>query len=75
MQPVLRPFRRRLAFIMDWLGKLRAIAAPQAREVRTQRMSPFCGLITSRYKMSCVECGKSLEPAGIGASDIATGLG
>jgi hypothetical protein len=63
MQPVLRPFRRRLAFIMDWLGKLQAIAAPQTRELRTQRICPFCGLITSRYKMSCLECGKSLEPA------------
>jgi hypothetical protein len=26
----------------------------------TQRMCPSCGLITSRLKASCVECGKSL---------------
>jgi hypothetical protein len=27
---------------------------------RSQRMCPFCGLITSRLKTSCLECGKSL---------------
>jgi transposase len=62
MKPVLRPFRRRLAFLMAWFGKLLAIVVPQARRVRTQTMCPFCGLITPRYKMSCLECGKSLEP-------------
>jgi hypothetical protein len=35
---------------------------PRAREVRSQRMCPFCGLITSRYKTCCLECGKSLNP-------------
>jgi hypothetical protein len=67
MEPVLRPFRnrlrRRLAFITDSLRKLLAILKSQAPEVRSQRMCPFCGLITSRYKMSCLECGKSLKPA------------
>jgi hypothetical protein len=67
MEPVLRPFRnrlgRRLAFITDWLGKLLAILTPQAREVPSQRMCPFCGLITSRNKTCCLECGKSLTPA------------
>jgi hypothetical protein len=67
METVLRPFRnrlrRRLAFMADLFGKLLAILIPQAREVRSQRMCPFCGLITSRYKACCLECGKSLEPA------------
>jgi transposase len=61
MEPVLRPFRdrlrRRLAFITDLFGKL------QVREVRSQRMCPFCGLITPRNKTCCLECGKSLKPA------------
>jgi hypothetical protein len=54
--------RRRLAFIADWFGKL-AILAPRAGEVRSQRMCPFCGLITARHKTSCLECGKALNPA------------
>jgi hypothetical protein len=67
MEPVLRPFgnrlRRRLAFIADLIRKPLAVLAPQAREVRSQRMCPFCGLITPRSKSSCLECGKSLAPA------------
>jgi hypothetical protein len=27
----------------------------------TQRMCPFCGLITARAKALCLECGKSLR--------------
>jgi hypothetical protein len=32
-------------------------------EFASQRMCPFCGLITPRYKRYCLECGKSLKPA------------
>src|SRR5579863_2733596 len=28
-----------------------------------QRMCPFCGLITSRHKTSCMECGRMLRAA------------
>jgi hypothetical protein len=67
MKRVLLPFRnrlrRRLASITDLFGKLLAVLIPQAKEVRSQRMCPFCGLITSRYKMCCLECGKSINPA------------
>jgi transposase len=67
MEPVLRPLRNRirrpLAFIADWCGKLLAILTPRALEVRSQRMCPFCGLITPRRKTFCLECGKSLHPA------------
>lgn len=67
MEPVLRPFRnrlrRRLAFITDLFGKLLAILTPQARYFQSQRVCPFCGLIISRYKTRCLECGKSLKPA------------
>jgi hypothetical protein len=63
MEPVSRPLRRRLAYISDLLVKLVAILTPRTREVRSQRMCPFCGLITPRYKTSCLECGKSLSTA------------
>jgi hypothetical protein len=32
-------------------------------DFRSQRMCPFCGLITSRRKPCCLECGKWLKPA------------
>ena len=32
---------------------------PQIAGYGTQRMCPSCGLITSRLKASCLECGKS----------------
>lgn len=64
MEPILRQFRnrlrRRLAPVRDLLRKVLAILIPQAREVRTQRMCPFCGLVTPRSKRSCLECGKAL---------------
>jgi hypothetical protein len=31
---------------------------PQATRLGSQRMCPSCGLITSRLKASCMECGK-----------------
>jgi hypothetical protein len=48
-----------------WLKKLNAsLRAPKLKpEIAgsgSQRMCPFCGLITSRFKSSCLECGKSL---------------
>ena len=33
---------------------------PQPAGFRSQRMCPFCGLITSRLKAYCLECGQSL---------------
>jgi len=38
------------------LRKLR----PQIAGFGSQRMCPSCGLITSRLKARCLECGKSL---------------
>ena len=32
---------------------------PQIAGFRSQRMCPSCGLITSRFKARCLECGKS----------------
>lgn len=55
--------RRRLASGVDLIGKWFATVTPRAREIRSQRMCPYCGLITSSYKACCLECGKSLKPA------------
>jgi len=55
--------RRLRASTINFFRKVRAIVTPEAREVRSQRMCPFCGLITPRHKRCCLECGKSLEPA------------
>jgi hypothetical protein len=53
--------RRRLASIADLFGKVRATLAPQAQQIGSQRMCPFCGLITPRAKRFCLECGKPLR--------------
>ena len=37
-----------------WMRKLK----PQIAGVQLQRMCPSCGLITSRLKLNCLECGK-----------------
>ena len=41
------------------LYKIRRLK-PQVAGYGLQRMCPFCGLITSRLKAHCLECGKSL---------------
>src|ERR1039458_7477566 len=66
MDPVLRRwrdrFRRRLVSFRASVSKLFASVTPPARGFAAQRMCPFCGLITSRSKSSCLERGKSLAP-------------
>jgi len=54
-------FRRRLAAIPEALKRLLAALKPQDREFASQRMCPFCGLITPRSKAFCLECGKSFS--------------
>ena len=67
MEPLLYQFRdrlrRRLATIRAFVSKRFASLKPPARGYASQRMCPFCGLITPRAKTSCLECGKSLAPA------------
>jgi hypothetical protein len=36
---------------------------PRDGDFASQRMCPFCGLITPRYETCCLECGKALKPA------------
>jgi hypothetical protein len=37
---------------------------PQIAGFGSQRMCPSCGLITSRFKARCLECGQSLTAVG-----------
>jgi hypothetical protein len=38
---------------------------PQIAGYGSQRMCPSCGLITSRFKACCLECGKSLTAVSV----------
>jgi len=40
--------------LLHWMRKLK----PRVAGYGSQRMCPSCGLITSRLKASCLECGK-----------------
>jgi hypothetical protein len=64
MEVNFRRFRKRvsrkLALIID---RFRRRGAIEDRDFGSQMMCPFCGLITSRRKTCCLECGKSLKPA------------
>ena len=43
-----------MILLLHWMRKLK----PQVAGSGSQRMCPNCGLITSRLKASCLECGK-----------------
>jgi hypothetical protein len=58
MRPFLFRTRALLALIVESLRKL---FAKESDGFGSQRMCPFCGLITPRAKQSCLECGKSLR--------------
>lgn len=49
--------------VSAFFGKLLAMVRPEAGQFQSQRMCPFCGLITPRAKRVCMECGKLLSPA------------
>ncbi len=40
--------------LLRWMRRLK----PQLAGLQSQRMCPSCGLITSRLKARCLECGK-----------------
>jgi hypothetical protein len=54
-------FRRRLAVITDSFAKLLLRPKPPGQKYGSQRMCPFCGLITPRSERLCLECGKPLR--------------
>ena len=71
--PFQNPFRRRLTFINDLFAKLLAALKPRMQDFGSQRMCPFCGLITPRSKRFCLECGKSLRGVQPGRRDARQG--
>jgi hypothetical protein len=70
MDPSLRRFgtrlRKKFAAIRDSFANpsgSRESDPEFGEDLKSQRMCPSCGLITSAYKTCCLECGKSLKPA------------
>lgn len=51
----------KLAAIRCFLVKLTASPAEADQSLGSQRMCPFCGLITPRSERRCLECGKPLR--------------
>ncbi len=43
-----------MILLLRWKRRLK----PQLAGFQSQRMCPSCGLITSRFKANCLECGK-----------------
>jgi hypothetical protein len=51
-------------FTMLLLYRMRKLK-PQIAGLGSQRMCPSCGLITSRLKACCLECGQSLTAVSV----------
>jgi len=77
MEPVLRRFRNRvrtrLASVAHGFTKLLAVLRPRGNDFGSQRMCPFCGLITPRSGRLCLECGKSLRGIQVERKDATQG--
>jgi len=57
---------RLISSIADSFNRFLARVKSQDGDFQSQRICPFCGLITPRHKSSCVECGHAFAkvPAG-----------
>jgi len=55
-------YRIRLRDLKASVSALLSSLKPSS-SVKLQRVCPFCGLITPRFKVCCMECGKKLAPA------------
>jgi predicted amidophosphoribosyltransferase len=62
LNQILCHVRGALEFLSALLKKLMG-AGRRDSEFAPQRICPFCGLITSRRKAYCLECGKSFKLA------------
>jgi len=60
--PLLARLRRPCAFMLAGLRKMSG-PTPRAGDFATLRMCPFCGLVTPRYEICCLECGRVLSSA------------
>jgi hypothetical protein len=72
MQPFLVQVRGRFAVVADSVRKFFA-SKTRRGNVASPRMCPFCGLITSRSKPFCLECGKALRGVQLGRKDARQG--
>lgn len=59
-------FRSLLASIADSFSRILGRLKPRSSDFASQRMCPFCGRITPRYKSSCLECGHALQRVPVG---------
>ena len=59
---LLTGMRRSRAFLSAEFRKLLGLERRDC-DFASQRIFPFCGLITPRYETCCLECGKALRPA------------
>lgn len=62
MHPLLVRVRSLRAFIAASLRKILRME-PRDGDFASQRVCPFCGLITPRYETCCLECGEALKAA------------
>jgi hypothetical protein len=66
MDPVRHPFLARIRRLRSGMAaSTRKLVKmqPKVGDFASQRMCPFCGLITSRFETCCLECGERLKPA------------
>jgi hypothetical protein len=60
--PFLVRVRSLRAFLAASLRKFLRME-PHDGDFASQRMCPFCGLITPRHEAGCLECGRTFKPA------------
>jgi hypothetical protein len=60
--PLLASLRSLRAFLFASLRKTLKIEAHDG-DFASQRMCPFCGLVTPRHETCCLECGKAFKTA------------
>jgi hypothetical protein len=68
-----RSFSGWIAQIIDSFVKRLAKPTSPTQQYGSQRMCPFCGLITPRSKRLCLECGKPLRAVQIERKDARQG--
>lgn len=62
LHPLFVRVRCLLAFIAASLRKMFGMEAHDG-DFASQRVCPFCGLITPRFEAHCLECGEALKAA------------
>lgn len=63
MDTVLRPFLVRVRSLRAFIAASMRKMLRMDGDFASQRVCPFCGLITPRYETCCLECGKAFKAA------------